>query len=423
MADIVTCDVERPVAGGRMLARIDGRVVLVSGAIPGERVQVRVDRTSRGVAFATVVDVLRPSPDRRVPACDAACGGLDYAHISQARQREFKAAIVIDTFRRVGKLTVDWPVTVAPSPEDGYRLRGRLHVRGGRAGFFLEGTNRLCDAAATRQFAPDVVPAVAALLESITAVVDDIDSIVVAENVTGDTRVVHLEPREGRRLSEDHVAGALTPEIDGVTVRMGTRTIVAAGRATVTDTADALCGREDHGMPGAQWTRRAASFFQSNRHVVGTLLSRIVDEARGARVLDLYAGVGLFSVGLAAAGRTVVAVEGDPTSAADLEDNAAVFGPALSVRPTSVESALATLAPGCADAIVLDPPRTGVSPVALAAVVRLDAPRIVYVSCDPATLARDAAALVKAGYQLRGLDAFDMFPNTSHIEALAVFER
>ena len=141
-----------------MLARDGGRIVFVAGAIPGERVRARVERTQRQVVWATAVEMLDASPDRRDPPSDPACGGLAYGHIAYARQRQLKGEIVVDAFRRLGQLRLD-PPDVVPSPESGYRLRARLHVRDRRAGFFLEGTHALCDAAATRQLLPESIAA------------------------------------------------------------------------------------------------------------------------------------------------------------------------------------------------------------------------------------------------------------------------
>jgi 23S rRNA (uracil1939-C5)-methyltransferase len=143
----------------------------------------------------------------------------------------------------------------------------------------------------------------------------------------------------------------------------------------------------------------------------------------GTRVLDLYSGVGLFAVALAARGATVTAVEGDAASGDDLELNAARWPSHIVVRRGSVEDVTPALTAGDLDAIVLDPPRTGASAQALASIVALAAPRIVYVSCDPATLARDVKLLLAAGYRLASVNGFDLFPNTAHVETVAVFDR
>src|SRR5262245_57915045 len=151
---LVDVTIERPAAGGEMLARVEGRIVFVSGAIPGERVTARIERVAKQVAHARVVDVLEPSPDRREAFADPSCGGCLYSHIAYPRQLAIKGQVIADAFARIGKLTLPAPVPVEASPEDGYRMRARLHVRGSRLGFFREGTHDICDARATRQLLP-----------------------------------------------------------------------------------------------------------------------------------------------------------------------------------------------------------------------------------------------------------------------------
>jgi 23S rRNA (uracil1939-C5)-methyltransferase len=208
----------------------------------------------------------------------------------------------------------------------------------------------------------------------------------------------------------------------GLSLQQGRRTVLVAGSDAVTDNAESMLGTDSPVPSSTTWTRRATSFFQGNRHLTGALVRRVLAE-RGARVADLYAGVGLFAVALAAAGSDVVAVEGDRGGAVDLERNAAPWSSRLRPICGDVVTEVPRLTRGAFDAIVVDPPRTGVEPHALSAVAALEAPRIVYVSCDPATLARDAARLTAAGYRLGAIEAFDLFPNTAHIETVAVFEK
>ena len=138
-----------------MIGRVDGQVVLVGGAIPGEHVQARIDRVGKGVAFAETVGVDEPSSDRRTAFADPSCGGCTYSHIAYPRQLEIKGQVITDAFARIGRLTLPSVVTVKASPEHGYRMRARLHLRGGRLGFFREGTHDLCDARATHQLLPE----------------------------------------------------------------------------------------------------------------------------------------------------------------------------------------------------------------------------------------------------------------------------
>jgi len=193
--------------------------------------------------------------------------------------------------------------------------------------------------------------------------------------------------------------------------------------ARVHDTAASLLGAEVAFDVPVAWARRATSFFQGNRYLLGALVRRVMDAAAGERVVDLYSGVGLFALPLAARGSRVIAVEGDPSSGADLVENALPLADRIRVLRGSVEDAVVLRDLPAPDVVVLDPPRTGASPEALAGLLAWSAPRIVYVSCDPPTLARDSARLLAAGYRLQSIDAFDCFPNTPHVECVAVFEK
>jgi tRNA/tmRNA/rRNA uracil-C5-methylase (TrmA/RlmC/RlmD family) len=146
--------IDRPAVGGRMIARADGQVVLVSGAIPGERVRARIERVSKAVAFAETIAVEEPSRDRRDAFADPLCGGCVFGHMAYPRQLEIKSAVIGDAFARIGRVSLPSAVQVAPSPQDGYRMRARLHVRGHQLGFFREGTHDVCDARQTRQLLP-----------------------------------------------------------------------------------------------------------------------------------------------------------------------------------------------------------------------------------------------------------------------------
>src|SRR5262245_40708444 len=152
---ILTLTIEKPAAGGPMIARVDGQVVLVTGAIPGETVRARVERVGRGVAHADTVGVESASPDRRDVFADPRCGGCLYGHMAYGRQLEIKSQVIADAFQRIGRLPLAAAVPVAPSPEDGYRMRARLHVRGPRIGFYRENTHEICDVRQTRQLLPE----------------------------------------------------------------------------------------------------------------------------------------------------------------------------------------------------------------------------------------------------------------------------
>jgi 23S rRNA (uracil1939-C5)-methyltransferase len=329
--------------------------------------------------------------------------------------------VIADAWRRIGKIDVAPPEVMA-SPEAGYRLRARLHVRGRRVGFFREGSHDVCDAAATGQLHPEALTALDGLSAGLQDRLWDFDSLIVSENVAGTDRVLHLLPREGHDRPDIQLDVSRLPHVSGVSVAVRGGMAVLGGREAVFDTAADLFGGQSPIDPAVTWTRHAPSFFQANRFLLGALVRKVLDAAAGERCLDLYAGVGLFSVALAARGARVVAVEGDAAGAADLELNARPWGQGLKARHESVEAVLDRRAGASPDVIVVDPPRAGMSAQALDGLVAWRAPQIVYVSCDPPTQARDAARLIAAGYRLQSLDAFDLFPNTPHVETVAVFQ-
>jgi 23S rRNA (uracil1939-C5)-methyltransferase len=407
----VALTAEKPAAGGRMIGRVDGQVVLVGGAIPGERVQARIDRVTKGVAFAETVGVDEPSADRRAAFVDPSCGGCTYSHVAYPRQLEIKGQVIADAFARIGRLTLPSAVTVKASPERGYRMRARLHVRGGRFGFFREGTHDLCDARATHQLLPETCDALEQLASGIQSIgADTVHGLELSENVAADQRVVHLDtsrPPDARLLEIVRSTSGLTPPwfvTDTLTIGESTFTL----------------------------RRHALSFFQGNRFLLRDLVTHVVEcLPTGAAVADLYAGAGLFAVSAALTrGNWVVAVEGDRLAAEDLRVNAEAAGGRLTTTHQPVENSAAWLSSAAAqlpgrpaiDTVVVDPPRTGMSREALDGVLSVHARQIVYVSCDVATLARDARRLVDAGYTIARADAFDLFPNTPHVETVVVFE-
>lgn len=395
--------VEKPAAGGAMLARVDGQIVFVTGGIPGERVRVSVDRVAKSVAHAHVVDVLAPSPDRRDPPGDPLCGGCLYAHVDYRRQLTLKSEVIADAFARIGKLALPAPVAVAGSRADGYRMRARLHVRGGRLGFFREATHEVCDPRQTGQLLPASCDALDRLMASARSAgaAGALRELELSENVPGSERVAHLETAQAIErplLDAMFDAGGFSP---GPFVN---DIVVVDGRPL-------------------SFRRHVLAFFQGNRYLLGDLVAHVAGQVpAGARLVDLYAGAGLFAVAAAVLrGATVVAVEGDRYAADDLRANALAAGGAIDTRRSSVEAYVHEI--GGVDAVVVDPPRTGMTPEALGGVLRAGPSTLIYVSCDVATLARDARIVAARGYAIAAVQAFDLFPNTPHVETVVVFER
>jgi 23S rRNA (uracil1939-C5)-methyltransferase len=410
---IVTLTIERPAVGGRMIARLDGQIALVGGAIPGERVRARIERIAKGVVYGETIEVEEASADRR-PFVDPSCGGCLYGHIAYPRQLAIKAQVIEDAFRRIGRLALASVPGVAASPEDGYRMRARLHARGGRIGFFREGTHAVCDPRHTRQLLPATCETIEALEQTIRSVgLDEIREIDLSENVDASERVVFVDAASA--IDAGAMASlAATPGLTGCVSAFG-----SSGSPSVIDRVTVADGE-------VALRRHVLAFFQGNRHLLAPFVAHVVGLVPASgRLLDLYAGVGLFAVSAAAArGVEVTAVEGDRVAAADLASNAASAGGPVEAVHQSVEDFVAARARGEPPAAVIaDPPRTGMSREALDGIVAHRPARAIYVSCDVATLSRDARRLVDAGYAISGIDAFDLFPNTPHVETVVVFDR
>ncbi len=418
--DTFTLTLDKAVAGGRTLARLDGRIVLVAGGIPGERVRVTMERTGKGVAFARVVAIEEASSDRVMPDADPQCGGLAFGHVSYPRQLDLKRGIVEDAMGRIGRLRDLPTIDVVGSPVREWRIRARLHAQGRQVGFFREGTHSLCDAAPSGQLAPGLLDlaqdTMARLRPDLTR---SVEALLVTQSVRGDQQAAHLElsrplPRHGDVW--DGPPDSCTGVSAGLT--SSRHPVVLSGHPWVRESLQAL------GVPGAgdaALMRHVAGFFQGNRalipRLVGHVLGSILPEHP---VVDLYAGVGLFGVAAAAGGAdAVTCVEGDAVSAEDLVTNAAAYGRRVRAVRGDVETFAREEAALLADAcVIVDPPRTGLSPVVSAAIAAARPPRVAYVSCDPATLARDLQALVAAGLRIDTMTVFDLFPMTAHVECV-----
>jgi 23S rRNA (uracil1939-C5)-methyltransferase len=402
--------------GGEAIGRYAGKVVFVPYAIPGERVRAEVVEEKERWTRTRLVAVLEASPDRVEPPCpyfgEGKCGGCQWQHIAYERQANMKAAIVADQLRRLGRLD-DPPVAdtiVLAGDEEllayGYRNQTQFAVT-------TEG-----QLAYRRAFGHDLIPVDRCLLL--------------------DTRL-------------DDLQGALDmawPELTGVTLRAGVNT----GDALIvfdTDSQDepelsidlpaacALRGPDGvHPLVGSPWIHEevagrryrvsADSFFQANTAGAVALVDLVTGyaEPRPSDVIvDAYCGVGLFALALAGSVAEMIGIESSPTACEDLADNAAGLDN-LTIHEGAVEEVLpALLAQGQqADLVVMDPPRAGAGQEVIRGLAGLGPRRIVYVSCDPATLARESVFLGAAGYHLVEAQPVDLFPQTYHIETVALWE-
>src|SRR5688500_3354336 len=313
---LLTLDIEKPAAGGRMLARHHGQVVLVSGAIPGERVSARVERAGKGVIYADTAQVLSASPDRRGDVGDWRCGGTVLAFIDYPRQLRLKGQIIQDALARIGRVPLASPPEVIGSPEHGYRMRARLHAANGRVGFFREGTHVLCGAAPTRQLA-DATNAWLVRVEELLArdSLSGLAAVELSENIGGE-RACHLELHAGVDASgytalAEGLTGLSAARADraGVEVLAGTPSVVDSLAIPGTPEGAPSAGHPvqssvGHPFKGAvvRLQRDVRAFFQGNRFLLESLVHHVRSLVGPGPVVDLYAGVGLFGLSLAAAG-------------------------------------------------------------------------------------------------------------------------
>jgi len=387
-----------PVHGGYALARAEGiGVLFVRGALPGEEVRVRVGERKRDYAFAEAVEILVPSPHRVAPPCEVfgECGGCQLQHASYPYQLGMKREILREAFRRIGRMEVD-PGCANPGEPFGYRYRGQFKTDGAGVGFYAERSRRLVPVTTC----PLMVDAINAALPAVRnlgefAPIGEIHLASDGTRVAAGFPGVRFDPRVVERT-----AGALS----GIAFEDR-----AWGDSTVTLPLD-----------GIAYAVSPRSFFQANWRMNLAMVERLASslgDVREGRILDLYSGAGNFALPLSLRCGEVVAVEGEPRAFADLRRN--IRGNGLSnVRAVSARVEAYRPA-GRYDAVILDPPRSGLSPKALSLVRGIAAGKVLYVSCNPSTLARDVRALSDR-YDLAHLAMHDFFPNTHHVEALAV---
>lgn len=399
----VELDLDGITHGGEAVGRLpEGKACFVPFAIPGERVRVRVVEERRRWARGELLEVLVPSPDRVEAPCalfgPGGCGGCQLQHVAPERQTALRRRVLIEQLERIGGIS-DPPVTAAVRcGDEAYRTRARFAVtRDGRLGFRRAGSH-------------DVVPVARCHLATA-------DLQALRERMgDGWAGVGEVTLRTGSAGS----AAVVTPGPDALPPLPATADDVALLDATGTAVGLRGDGVLTEVVDGFGFRVSPTSFFQANRCGAETLL-RLVRAAAavqpGERVLDCYAGVGLFARGLAEDGGVVTAVEAHPAAAADARHN-------LAGHATVVEDDVAAVVAGWdarVDVVVLDPPRRGAGAAQVTAMAGLAARTIVYVACDPAALARDAAALRDAGYDLIEVVPVDQFAHTAHIEAVATF--
>jgi 23S rRNA (uracil1939-C5)-methyltransferase len=417
-------EIEKPVYGGAFLARLEGKAVFVPLTLPGEQAWVRITQSKPGYATAEADEIVRVAPERITPACPhfGACGGCHYQHTDYATQLALKQAILRETLERGG---VAVPAEIAVLAAEPWRYRNRIRLAfdaAGNLGYRGRRSHgvvpvRECPIAApllveaaeafaqvARGFAPKLRPTEIALF------CDAAETALLASVFT--TSPVKLHFNELAQAMHERI-----PTLTGAELvtegRPGQqpRTVARWGAASLTYRASGFDYRVDHG-----------AFFQVNRWLVDSLVERVVAGHSGKLAWDLFAGVGLFARQLTARFDRVIAVESAPTATTALAEN--LRGMPSAAVPAETLTFLRHNRKGeRPDLIVVDPPRTGLGAETCALLAEIAAPTLVYVSCDPATLARDLRALIASGYQIQSITLADLFPQTFHLETVVQLRR
>ncbi len=439
--------IEKLIYGGDGLAHHEGSTVFVPFVLPAERVAVSPVEQKKKFVRARVDQLLEPSPQRMLPPCPhfGICGGCNYQHIPYEAQLQYKAEILRETLRRIGR--IDWAgeIKTHASPPWGYRNRAQWKIRpplestsgatqasasaADKAsakldiGYFRANSTALCAVEDCAILSPLLLKTLLALREALAAglLPRELREIEVFSNESGGETAT---PSDSRLL--------LTANFAGFPSRIAEHAETI--RRIVPEAVSILFHDPSHDRmelfgPGFLETEAAGakyrvghfSFFQVNRFLVDDLARTVCDEETGRLALDLFAGVGLFSIPLAKHFERVTAVESNPAAVRDLETNMRGQG-TIEVRTADVERFLERNKER-PEFVVLDPPRDGLAPEAAERLGRLQPARITYVSCEPPTLARDLAALAEAGYDCSEIHMFDLFPQTFHMETVVRLRR
>ena len=386
MADqVLEVEVERIVPGGLGLAHAGGKTVFVSLVAPGDRVRVRVDREQGKVLFASIEEIVAPSAVRIEPPCPyfGRCGGCDFQQMTYEAQLAAKAEMIRDCLQRIARLENVPDVVVTPSPDQWrYRMRAMWQIDQEQrtVGYYERGSRRVCDVADCAVLRPELQ----SKLEEVRAT------------------EWHQFPPDLKHL--DAVAGengvSFAPSFSEFQTNELTLTVA-----------------------GEVYHYNAEAFFQINPSLLGPLIEFALQDATGDSALDLYSGVGLFTLPLSRHFRKVLAVESNPAASRFARRNLQNAGLANVRVITATLTDWIRSASTPADFILLDPPRAGAESAVIKGILDLHPSQLSYVSCDPATLARDLKKLVSGGYAINSIRGFDLFPQTHHVETVVRMAR
>jgi 23S rRNA (uracil1939-C5)-methyltransferase len=389
--------VEKLVYGGEGLSRLNGRVVFTPFVLPGERILAESRQEKPGLVRAQAVEVLDPAPERVAAPCPyfARCGGCHYQHAPYEYQLAVKRGILIEELRRLGKVEPPAEIEIVSGEPWAYRNRAQLHIEDGRLGYREARSHRLC----AIDHCPISSPALNDAIRTLVSMQRDSrwPRFVRSLEIFSDEREVQINVLETDRPVARRFFDWCAELIPGV-----------------------VTGALDYEK---RFRVSSNSFFQVNRFLHDRLAEIAIGDASGERALDLYAGVGLFSLPLASRFRNVTAIESGGGAVRDLQFNAERAGLTnIDAQQRTAEESLAGIAEP-PDFILLDPPRSGLGKQVVERLLGLRAPRVTIVACDPATLARDLSALVAGGYRIDRMTLVDLFPQTFHMETVVALTR
>ena len=418
MAEIAQVRFEKMVYGGECLGRLpDGRAVFVPFVLPGELANIEITESKDRFARGRSIELLEVSPDRVIPPCPyfSICGGCHYQHLGYAQQLSLKKGLVEDQLLRIGKFS-DLPeiqITASPTPF-GYRNQAQFHPTRAED---AETTSRL---GFKRAASDEVLP-----IEKCLLIPDEMNELLSQIEMDVDSGIA----RVGMRLdSEGEIMLVFEGETDEppelfIDLPVSSTYLSPDGRSLNLGGNDALVYR----VLGKEFLVSPESFFQVNLPVAQEMVSHVLTLIEGREnlsILELYSGVGLFSRFLAPHAKSLTAIESSPSACFDFAGNLDEFEN-ISLYEGAVESLLPEILEQIKpiDLVVLDPPRSGLHAKARQALIDLNPREIIYISCDPSTLARDLKQLKEAGYSLHSVHAFDIFPQTAHVETMTVLRR
>lgn len=399
-------EIERILPGGVGLAHADGKTIFVALAAPGDRVRITIDRQQGDLSFASIKEILEPSPVRVEPPCPyfGRCGGCDFQQMTYEAQLESKAEMIRDCLHRIARLETPPEIVVQASPKEWrYRARATWQVDRDeeRIGYYERASRTVCDVADCAVLVPDLQ----GTLEQVRATPIGVFPV----------GLKHIEVVAGANdVIESSVPASKKPQPSADGTKSVAVSLAPEFAQFHTSEVSLRVGHE------AYWYN-AEAFFQINQELLAPLIASALANAKGDYALDLYSGVGLFTLPLARSFRRVIAVEANHVASRFARRNLQQ-AQLMSAKVVTVTAAdwlrtnVATLGP--IDFILLDPPRAGAESIVIKSILDLGPAQISYVSCDPATLARDLKKLFAGGYALDSIAAFDMFPQTHHVETV-----